>query len=152
MAPASSWLSLVLFWGLAAHQHPLPNSTFASRRHILGHRQPPSHPKGQAERKGSQHCSNLMVGWTLTGTPRSLQALSFGFCGPTVLLNRDPCLHLQHVPALGFILQLFIGTKRATQQCFDSLSSSLDTSSWECEQPANLLKSSLLAPQMTSSP
>lgn len=75
----ASWVSLVLFWGLAAHQHPLPNSTSASQGHVLGQRQPPPHPMGQAERKGSQHCSNLKVGWALTGTPNSLQALSYAF-------------------------------------------------------------------------
>lgn len=87
IAPARSWVSLVLFWGLAALQHPLPNSTSASQGHILGQRQPPPHPMGQAERKSFQHYSNFMVGWTLTGTPNSLQALSSAFCGPRVLLN-----------------------------------------------------------------
>lgn len=56
---------------------------------------------GQRERVPST-ASNLMVGWTLAGTPSSLQALSSAFCGPTVLLNSD----LQHLPALVFILQL----------------------------------------------
>lgn len=53
----------------------------------MGQGQPPPHPMGQAERKGSQHYSNLVMGWTLTVIPNSLQALSSAFCGLRVLLN-----------------------------------------------------------------
>lgn len=49
------------------------------------------------QRKGFQHCFQPHGGLDSYRDP-----LSSVFCGPTVLLNSD----LQHLPALGFILQL----------------------------------------------
>lgn len=60
--------------------------------------------------------------------------------------QRALCLHLQHLPWGSSYSNS--AAPRATQQCLGSLSSS----SQECEQPDKLLESSLLAPQMTSSP
>lgn len=103
------------------------------------------------ERKGSQHCFQPHGGLDPYRDPQ-LPAGPF-LC---ILWSHSPA---EQRPASTSIYQpwcssysYFICTKRATQQCLGSLSSSLDTSSQKSEQPDNLLKSSLLAPHMTPGP